>query len=80
MTDCRFVSLLADIPMLPTHQLLRLCIIPNAPPLVILPVFFPDLDFWIGMPNHIKHTGLPFLLITSPYALMGHSTFPSRFI
>lgn len=66
--------------MFPTHQFLSFGIIPNAPPLIILPVLRPDLDFRIGMLNHIEHTSLSLWFIALPDALMRHPTFPSGLV
>jgi hypothetical protein len=73
-------SLLANVPMFPTHQLLGLRIIPNAPPLIILPILLPDFHLGISMLNHIKHTSLPLWLIALPNTFMRHSAFPSGLI
>jgi hypothetical protein len=62
--------------MFPTHQLLSFRIIPNAPPLIILPVLLPNLDLGISMLDHIKHASLPLWLIALSNTLMRHSTFP----
>ena len=72
--------LLANISMFPTHQLLSFCIIPNAPPLIILPILLPNLDFGIRMLNHIEHTSLSLWFIALPDTLMRHSTFPSGLV
>jgi hypothetical protein len=75
-----WIHLLANIPMFPTHQLLSFRIIPNAPPLIILPVLLPDLDFRISMLNHIKHTSLPLWFISFPDTLMRHPALPSGLV
>jgi hypothetical protein len=75
-----WIHLLANVAMFPTHQLLSFRIIPNAPPLIILPILLPDFHLGISMLNHIKHTSLPLWLIALPDTLMRHSTFPSGLV